>query len=44
MTFQVESGDRMKLSVSGSDYGMLVHGDIGEPSFQGTRYVGFERN
>ena len=43
-TFQVESGDRMELTVSGSDYGMLVEGDIGKLSFQGTRYLGFERN
>ena len=42
--FQVESGDRMELTVSGSDYGMLVEGDIGKLSFQGTRYLGFERN
>ena len=43
-TFQVESGDRMELTVSGSDYGMLVESDIGKLSFQGTRYLGFERN
>ena len=40
----VESGDRVELTVSGSDYGMLVEGDIGKLSFQGTRYLGFERN
>ena len=34
VTFQVESGDRMELTVSGSDYGMLVEGDIGKLSFQ----------
>lgn len=43
-TFQVESGDRMELRVDGSDYGMLVEGDAGKLSFQGTRYLGFERN
>ena len=42
-TFQVESGDRMELEVDGSDYGMLVEGDIGKLSFQGTRYLGFAR-
>ena len=42
-TFQVESGDRMELEVNGSDYGMLVEGDIGKLMFQGTRYLGFER-
>lgn len=44
ITFQVESGDRMELSVSGYEYGMLVEGDHGKLSFQGTRYLGFERN
>ena len=43
-TFQVESGDRMELAVSGPDYGMLVEGDRGKLSFQGTRYLGFERS
>lgn len=43
VTFQVESGDRMELSVSGPEYGMLAEGDEGELSFQGTRYLGFER-
>ena len=43
VTFQVASGDRMELSVSGPEYGMLAEGDEGELSFQGTRYLGFER-
>lgn len=43
-TFQVESGDRMELSVSGSEYGMLAEGDQGNLTFQGTRYLGFERS
>lgn len=42
-TFQVESGDRMELRVDGSDYGMLVEGDRGKLTFQGTRYLGFVR-
>lgn len=42
-TFQVESGDRMELSVGGSEYGMLAEGDRGSLTFQGTRYLGFER-
>lgn len=44
ITFQVESGDRMELSVSGAEYGMLAEGDCGKLTFQGTRYLGFERN
>ena len=44
VTFEVESGDRMELEVSGNEYGMLVEGDEGNLSFQGTRYLGFDRN
>ena len=43
VTFQVDSGDRMELQVDGTEYGMLIEGDRGELSFQGTRYLGFER-
>ena len=42
-TFQVESGDRMELQMSGQDYGMLVEGDRGRLTFQGTRYLDFQR-
>ena len=44
ITFQVESGDRMEFYVEGTEYGMLIEGDIGKLSFQGTRYLGFERS
>lgn len=43
VTFQFESGDRMELGMSGSEYGLLLEGDRGKLSFQGTRYLGFER-
>lgn len=43
VTFQVESGDRMELSVNGNEFGLLIEGDRGKLSFQGTRYLGFER-
>ena len=43
VTFQVESGDQLKFSVSGSEYRMLAEGDRGRLTFQGTRYLGFER-
>ena len=43
VTFQVESGDRMELNVDGTEYGLLVEGDNGKLTFQGTRYLGFER-
>ncbi len=42
-TFEVESGDRIEMDLSGDEYGMLVEGDVGNLSFQGTRYFGFER-
>ena len=42
-TFEVESGDRMELALSGGEYGLLAEGDRGRLSFQGTRYLGFER-
>ena len=42
-TFEVESGDRMELQLEGFEYGLLVEGDKGKLSFQGTRYLGFER-
>ena len=43
-TFQVESGDRMELQLAGNEYGLLVEGDKGKLSFQGTRFLGFERS
>lgn len=43
VTFEVQSGDRMELNVEGKEYGMLVEKDLGLLSFQGTRYISFER-
>lgn len=43
VTFQVESGDRMEMSVSGSEYGTLAKGDKGKLTFQGTRFLTFNR-
>ncbi len=43
VTFQVESGDRMELHVASHEFGMLIEGDRGMLTFQGTRYLGFER-
>lgn len=42
-TFQVESGDRMELLIPSTQFGYLVEGDTGRLSFQGTRFLGFER-
>lgn len=43
VTFEVDSGDRMELHMAGHEYGLLVEGDRGKLTFQGTRYLGFER-
>lgn len=43
VTFEVQSGDRMELLVDGDEYGLLVEQDLGLLSFQGTRYISFER-
>lgn len=44
VTFEVASGDRMEFKVPDSEYGMLVENDFGKLTFQGTRYLGFQRN
>lgn len=43
VTFEVPSGDRMELQLQGHEYGLLIEGDRGKLTFQGTRYLGFER-
>lgn len=43
-TFEVNSGDRMEFEVRDTEYGMLVENDTGMLTFQGTRYLGFERS
>lgn len=42
-TFEVASGDRLEFAISGKEYGMLAEDDNGKLTFQGTRYLGFER-
>ena len=42
-TFEVESGDRFELMLDGYEYGLLIEGDRGRLTFQGTRFLGFER-
>ena len=43
VTFQVPSGDRMELRMAGHQYGLIVEGDRGKLTFQGTRFLDFER-
>lgn len=44
VTFQAESGEQMEFAVTGSQYGELAERDAGQLSFQGTRYLSFERS
>lgn len=43
VTFEVQSGDRMELRMAGNEYGLLIEGDFGDLTFQGTRFLSFER-
>lgn len=43
VTFEYESGDRQEFTVPYREYGYLAEGDMGRLTFQGTRYLGFER-
>ena len=42
-TFEADDGSRMEFGIRGRDYGVLVEGDRGRLTFQGTRFKGFER-
>jgi hypothetical protein len=44
VTFEVASGDRLEFKVPDTEFGMLAEGDHGRLTFQGTRYLGFERS
>ena len=41
-TFELKSGDRSEFSLSEREYGLLVEGDEGTLTYQGTRYHGFQ--
>ena len=43
ITFEFSNGERVEFVVSGYDYGMMVEGDKGTLTFQGTRFKGFVR-
>jgi hypothetical protein len=42
-TFELKSGDRIEFGLYSKDYGLLVEGDEGELTYQGTRYHRFDR-
>ena len=41
--FEFDGGDRMELRLSGQAYGLLAEGDAGLLTFQGTRFLDFQR-
>lgn len=43
VTFQLPNGERLEFHVKGREYGLLAEGDEGDLTWQGTRYLGFER-
>lgn len=42
-TFEFPGGDRLELKIQDKEYGLLVEQDAGMLTYQGTRYLGFER-
>jgi hypothetical protein len=44
VTFEFATGDRKEFAVPPQEYGLLAEGDVGTLTFQGTRYISFERN
>jgi len=42
-TFEFSTGDRKEFRVPFGEYGLLAEGDAGILTFQGTRYISFER-
>ena len=42
-TFQFTSGDRLELQIPYNQFGYLVEGDNGKLTFQGTRFLEFQR-
>jgi len=44
ITFEFVSGDRKEFCVPSRDYGLIAENDYGILTFQGSRFIGFERN
>lgn len=44
VTFQVESGDRIEFWIDSFKYSELIQDDCGVLTFQGTRFISFERD
>ena len=43
ITFEFEDRSRLELQIRNEQYGLIVEGDVGEVSYQGTRFKHFER-
>jgi hypothetical protein len=43
LTFEFDSMDRLEYKVSSREFGQFAEGDFGNLTFQGTRYMQFER-
>ena len=43
ITFQTEHGERLELPLSGRMYGLLIEGDFGKLTYQGTWFKDFQR-
>lgn len=43
VTFEFENGQRLEFRVKNKEFGLLVEGDVGTLTYQGTRYQGFAR-
>ena len=43
VTFQVQSGDRLELNLSGREFGLLREGDRGSLTFRGKEFLDFTR-
>lgn len=44
VTFETEHGERLELSLSGRVYGILIEGDYGKLTYQGTWFKDFQRS
>ncbi|WP_042142024.1 DUF2500 domain-containing protein [Paucisalibacillus sp. EB02] len=43
-TFEFDSGDRQEFRLSAREYGQIAENDLGILTFQGSRFLGFERS
>ena len=44
VSFEFTNGERIEFNVPGREYGVMAEGDSGTLSFQGSRFIRFERN